>query len=47
MTQYISALLYRYPCVIVPGFGAFITEIQSSLRCRKTVVFPSTKANFF
>ena len=25
---YISQLLYRYQCVTVPGFGAFLTEIQ-------------------
>lgn len=27
---YIAQLLYRYQCVTVPGFGAFLTEIQSS-----------------
>ena len=26
--HYIAQLLYRYPCVTVPGFGAFLTEIQ-------------------
>lgn len=26
---YIAQLLYRYQCVTVPGFGAFLTEIQS------------------
>lgn len=26
--QYISQLLYRYQCVTVPGFGAFLTEFQ-------------------
>ncbi len=26
--KHISALLYRYQCVTVPGFGAFLTEIQ-------------------
>lgn len=30
MDVYISQLLYRYQCVTVPGFGAFLTEIQSS-----------------
>ncbi|MDQ5928900.1 MAG: hypothetical protein QG594_678 [Bacteroidota bacterium] len=25
---YISQLLYRYQCVTVPGFGAFLTEMQ-------------------
>lgn len=44
MTQYISALLYRYPCVIVPGFGAFITEIQSSFYdAEKQMFFPPQK----
>ena len=28
--QYISQLLYRRQCVTVPGFGAFLTEIQSA-----------------
>jgi hypothetical protein len=27
---YISQLLYRYQCVTVPGFGAFLTEFQSA-----------------
>lgn len=28
--QYISQLLYRYQCVTVPAFGAFLTEFQSA-----------------
>jgi len=28
--HYISQLLYRYQCVIVPGFGAFLSETQSA-----------------
>jgi nucleoid DNA-binding protein len=28
--QPISQLLYRYQCVTVPGFGAFLTEIKSA-----------------
>lgn len=28
--KYISGLLYRYQCVTVPGFGAFLTEWQSA-----------------
>ena len=28
--KHISALLYRYQCVTVPGFGAFLTEIRPS-----------------
>jgi cell division protein FtsN/nucleoid DNA-binding protein len=27
---YISQLLYRYQCVTIPGFGAFLTEVQSA-----------------
>ncbi|MEC4003461.1 SPOR domain-containing protein [Flavobacterium sp. SUN052] len=30
LDQYISQLLYRYQCVTVPEFGAFLTEIQSA-----------------
>lgn len=30
IAKHISALLYRYQCVIVPGFGAFLTEIRSA-----------------
>ncbi|QIE60915.1 SPOR domain-containing protein [Rasiella rasia] len=30
LATYISDLLYRYECVIVPGFGAFITQYQSA-----------------
>lgn len=28
--NYISQLLYRYQCITVPGFGAFLTEIRSA-----------------
>ncbi|MBV1924938.1 MAG: SPOR domain-containing protein [Dokdonia sp.] len=30
LDQYISDLLYRYECVILPGFGAFLTQHQSA-----------------
>jgi hypothetical protein len=30
LDKHISDLLYRYPCVTVPGFGAFITEIVAA-----------------
>lgn len=30
LEQYISQLLYRYQCVTVPGFGAFLTEFMSA-----------------
>ena len=28
--HHISQLLYRYQCVTVPGFGAFLTDTQSA-----------------
>ena len=28
--KHIAALLYRFQCVTLPGFGAFITEVQSA-----------------
>lgn len=28
LEKHISALLYRYQCVTVPGFGAFLTEVR-------------------
>lgn len=30
LDQHVSQLLYRYPCVVVPGFGGFLTEIKSA-----------------
>ncbi len=30
LDQYISDLLYRYECVILPEFGAFLTQLQSA-----------------
>lgn len=30
LNKHINALLYRYQCVTVPGFGAFVTENQSA-----------------
>ena len=30
LENYISQLLYRYQCVTIPGFGAFLTDIQSA-----------------
>ena len=30
LTTYITDLLYRYECVIVPGFGAFLTRYKSA-----------------
>lgn len=41
--QYISQLLYRYQCVTVPGFGAFLTEIQSAQLNESTNSFSPPK----
>lgn len=30
LSTYISDLLYRYECVIIPGFGAFLTQYRSA-----------------
>ncbi|WP_413614530.1 hypothetical protein [Flavobacterium sp. N2038] len=41
---YIGQLLYRYQCVTVPGFGAFLTEIQSAqLNENTNTFFPPKK----
>ena len=41
---YIAQLLYRYQCVTVPGFGAFLTEIQSArLDISNNTFSPPTK----
>lgn len=46
--KYISALLYRYQCVIIPGFGAFLTEIKSSYYSEeKQCFFPPQKSLSF
>ena len=46
--QYISQLLYRYQCVTVPGFGAFLTEIQSAqLHESSNSFFPPKKTISF
>jgi len=37
--KYISDLLYRYQCVTVSGFGAFIAENQSAQICETTNTF--------
>lgn len=40
---YIAQLLYRYQCVTVPGFGAFLTEIQSAKLNESTNSFSPPK----
>lgn len=37
--HYIAQLLYRHQCVTVPGFGAFLTEIQSAYLYESTHSF--------
>lgn len=39
LENYISDLLYRYDCVIVPDFGAFLTEHQSATVNKDTHTF--------
>ena len=43
-TGYIEELLYRYNCVVVPEFGAFLAQIQSAQIHRPThTIYPPTK----
>ncbi len=48
IATYISDLLYRYECVIVPGFGAFITQYSSACIDAETNNFfpPQKKVSF-
>lgn len=39
LSHYIKDLLYRYECVIVPGFGAFLTRYQSARIDEETQTF--------
>src|SRR5690606_27624882 len=39
LEKYISDLLYRHQCVVVPGFGAFITEEVSASYNPKSQTF--------
>lgn len=44
LEQYISDLLYRYQCVTIPGFGAFITESTPARLDREVgFIFPPSK----
>jgi len=48
LDQYIGELLYRYNCVIVPGFGAFLTQMKSAVLDEKSHSFsPPTKVISF
>jgi nucleoid DNA-binding protein len=45
---YISELLYRYDCVIVPGFGGFITnEISAQVNGTTNTFYPPSKKMTF
>ncbi|WP_149273854.1 HU domain-containing protein [Pareuzebyella sediminis] len=39
LEHYISDLLYRYNCVMVPGFGAFLTQQKSAILDENTRTF--------
>ncbi len=44
LEYYIAELLYRYNCVVVPGFGAFLTQMRSAVLDNAThSFFPPTK----
>ncbi|NNC71200.1 MAG: HU-CCDC81 and SPOR domain-containing protein [Flavobacteriaceae bacterium] len=44
LAEYISELLYRYECVIVPGFGGFITNSQPArISSYSNTFYPPTK----
>ena len=45
--KYISDLLYRYQCVTVPGFGAFLTEFKSAQINTENVILPPKKVLSF
>ena len=48
LSNYISDLLYRYECVIIPGFGAFLTRHKSAWIDEKSNTFypPSKVVSF-
>ena len=46
--KYISDLLYRYQCVTIPGFGAFLTEFKSAqINTTSNVMSPPKKSLAF
>lgn len=48
LEHYISELLYRYNCVMVPGLGAFLTQMKSAVIHKTTNAFypPSKMVSF-
>ncbi len=48
LATYINDLLYRYDCVIIPGFGALLTQYRSAyLQPETHTFFPPTKTISF
>ncbi|KKN35196.1 hypothetical protein LCGC14_0786040 [marine sediment metagenome] len=48
LEHYISELLYRYNCVVVPGFGAFLTQASSAIIHEEThTLYPPSKTVSF
>ncbi|MFD2724825.1 HU domain-containing protein [Hyunsoonleella rubra] len=48
LETYISDLLYRYECVVVPDFGAFLTECQSAtINAENHTFYPPKKVISF
>lgn len=48
LTTYITDLLYRYECVIIPGFGAFLTRSKSAhIDASSNTFHPPSKIVFF
>jgi len=48
LEHYISNLLYRYNCVVVPGFGAFLSEYKSAvLNEQSNSFYPPSKSLSF
>ena len=44
ISQYISTLLYRYECVVVPGFGAFLAhKVSAEIDAQAQVFYPPKK----
>ena len=44
LSQYISTLLYRYECIIVPGLGAFLThKVSAEIDTQAQVFSPPKK----
>ena len=48
ITTYINDLLYRYECVIIPGFGALLTQYQSAkIDGENKTFYPTSKTLSF